>query len=393
MSAPGYDLQLDAIRSGYDGETCWTQARAGVIPEGGEDMQPAVVVTMQKLLLSASDVFWGLNEMRTDDMGQTWRGPVKHGTLARRDEPEGIEVVFNDAEPMWHAHTGKLLATGHCARYIGDKLMPDPRPRQVSYAVYNARDRAWEPWKTLDMPDEERFFSAGSGSAQRVDLPDGTILLPVYYRPPTDDSWSTCAYSSVIHCDFDGHELRFLQIGDELTVPEPRGLCEPSLTWFQGRYYLTMRNDERGYVSAGDDGLRFSDPEPWRFDDGEELGSYNTQQHWITHSDALYLVYTRRGLDNDHVMRNRAPLVMAQVDPDSLRVIRETEKIMVPERGARLGNFSTTTVNADESWIIAAEWMQPAGCEKHGSDNTVWAARIKWHEPNRILDGEDPRPA
>jgi len=37
---------------------------------------------------------------------------------------------------------------------------------------------------------------------------------------------------------------------------------------------------------------------PWSFHDGAELGSYNTMQHWATHSDGLFLVYTRRDADD-----------------------------------------------------------------------------------------------
>ena len=387
-----YDVQLDTITSGYDKKTCWVQARGGTVPGAGCDGGPAVVVTMQKLLLSGSDVFYALNEMRTDDMGQTWNGPVEHASLGRRAEPGGVEAVICDATPMWHEASGTLLSTGHVARYVGDELMPDPRPRQPAYTVYDERARSWSEWDTVKLPDDEWYFSAGSGSGQRVDLPNGDILLPIYHHAVTGDSWTTCYYATVARCSFDGVRLEFIEAGDHLTVPEPRGFCEPSLTYFQGRYYMTLRNDVRGYVTAGDDGLHFGDPVPWRFDDGEELGNYNTQQHWVTHSGALYLVYTRRGLNNDHVMRHRAPLVMGHVDPQRLCVIRETERIIVPERGARLGNFAMTTVNESESWVIAAEWMQPAGCEQYGSDNSVYAARIQWHEPN-LIHREGPRPS
>ena len=77
---------------------------------------------------------------------------------------------------------------------------------------------------------------------------------------------------------------------------------------------------------------KFEKLKPWTFDDGTELGSYNTQQHWVSHSDGLYLVYTRRGANNDHVFRNRAPLFMAQVDPEKLQVIRSSEKNPCPRK-------------------------------------------------------------
>ena len=85
--------------------------------------------------------FTALNEMRTDDLGRTWSGPVEHAGnhLGGGREAGGIEVVICDANPKWHAVTGTLLSTGHTARYLGDGLMPDPRPREIAYAVYDAR--------------------------------------------------------------------------------------------------------------------------------------------------------------------------------------------------------------------------------------------------------------
>ena len=123
---------------------------------------------------------------------------------------------------------------------------------------------------------------------------------------------------TVAECSFDGKTLVYQRHGSLLQLPVVPGLSaralalvEPSLIEFRGRYFLTLRNDFRGYVAASDDGLSFGAVQPWLFDDGTELGSYNTQQHWLAHSEALYLVYTRRGANNDHIMRHRAPLFMA----------------------------------------------------------------------------------
>jgi hypothetical protein len=367
-----YDIQLDVVCSGFDGNTCWVHPRAGTIP--GD--VPIVVMTMQKLLLSGSDVFYALNEMRTDDLGGTWRGPVEHGdTLGRRQEADGIVSVICDFTPKWHEKTGKLLGTGHVARYKGDRLAGD-YPRQTAYSWYDPEARTWAPWRTVAMPDQAKFYSSGAGSTQRVDLSNGDILVPFYFRA----KGVRTASSAVMRCRFDGETLRYVEHGDELTIGVPRGLGEPSLASFNGRYYLTLRNDEKGYVTSGLDGLHFAPPRPWTFDDGKELGSYNTQQHWVTHPDALFLVFTRRDSKHDHVFRHRAPLRIAQVDPERVCVIRATERELVPERGARLGNFAVTKVNERETWVTVAEWMQPVGCEKYGSDNSVYAARIIWRE-------------
>ena len=379
--APGFRIQLDTLSRGYDGKTCWVHPRAGAIP----GPTPSVVLTMQKLLLTGSDVFFALNEMRTDDLGKTWRGPVEHAeTLGRRNEPGGVIVATCDFTPKWHAKTGKLLGTGHTVRYRDDRVMEN-RDRETSWSVYDPQARTWTPWTILEMPDRARFQNAGAGSVQRVDLPDGDILLPIYFKNKEQKTYRT----TVLRCAFDGTKLTFREQGNEMTVDIGRGLYEPSLTQFRGRYFLTLRNDSAGYVTVSKDGLHFDPPQKWLWDDGTDLGNYNTQQHWVTHRDALFLVYTRKGADNDHVFRHRAPLFIAQVDPEKLRVIRSTERVLVPERGARLGNFAVTDVSEHETWVTVAEWMQTWGPNvvippdnKHGADNSVYAARILWDKPN-----------
>ncbi len=366
-----YDIDLQTISSGFDKETCWVHPRAGTIP--GET--PTVVLTMQKLLLSGSDIFYALNEMRTDDGGKTWSGPTEHENLGRIPYGDGGTAVICDFTPKWHAATGKLLGTGHTAMYNKDnKLIHTNRARTTAYSVYNPEARTWSTWKNMEMPDEPYFFNNGAGCTQRVDLPNGDILLPIYFKGKDTKQYS----ATVVRARFDGDTLSYVEHGSMHTVPVERGFPEPSLAEYKGRFFLTLRNDVKGYVTSGSDGLHFDEAKPWTFDDGEELGSYNTQQHWVTHPDGLFLVYTRRGANNDHVFRHRAPLFMAQVNPDTLQVIRSTERILVPERGARLGNFAVTKVSENETWVSVAEWMQPVGIEKYGSDNSVYVAKIKW---------------
>jgi hypothetical protein len=235
------------------------------------------------------------------------------------------------------------------------------------------------------MPDDAKFFNAGAGCVQRVDLPDGDILLPIYYGAKGQPTRVT-----VLRCSFDGTQLRHVNHGNELAVDIARGIGEPSLTKFGSRYFLTIRHDNTGYVTTSTDGLNFGPLREWLWDDGTSLGNYNTQTHWVTHSDGLFLVYTRKGANNDHVFRHRAPLFIAQVDPKKFRVIRATERVLVPERGARLGNFGVTEVSEDETWVTVAEWMQSSSPDivmkpdnKYGSDNSVYAARIRWQTPNK----------
>jgi len=405
--SPHYTVKLDTITSGFDGKTCWVAPRAGIVPGAGVDSGPAVVFTMQKLWLKGSDVFFAINEVRSDDLGKTWSPPKEHAdSLGRRTEPNGVEIVVGDFVPKWHAKTGKLLGTGPTVRYQKNKtgaevkINQNDAPSFPAYSTYDPQTRTWTPWEMVAMPKDPKFFYATVGASQRVDLPNGDILIPFHFKTQGQSPYHT----AVMRCSFDGKKLTYIEHGDELSRPEEpgveykqpagrqTGVFEPSLTFFQGRYYLAMRNDRAAYVATSDDGLHFGPVRRWRFDDGSDLGCRNTQQHWVNHSDRLLLTYTRVGANNDHVFRNRAPIFLAEVDPAQLQVIRSTERIIIPERGAGLGNaFGVTEVSANETWVTTSEWMQgPKGIlmpgNQYGSDNSVYTARILWKTPNKTWD-------
>ncbi|PQO46912.1 sialidase [Blastopirellula marina] len=385
-----YELSLDVPTRLYDGEKCWCHPRAGTVPAAGKMGQPRVVMTMNTMHVSGSDVFKAMFSLKTDDLGQSWTAPTEQDGLAIRTETiDGVErpVAVSDFWPAWHATSQTLLGTGHSVVYTPDWKVKHPRPRHTTYATYDPQRDQWNAWKKMAMPAGDKFQNSGAGCTQRVDLADGSILLPIYFSPPKQ-----LAHVTVARCTFDGTTLAYAEHGTELAVDDKtRGLHEPSLTRFGDRFFLTIRNDKRGFVTRSDDGLNYEPMREWKFDDGSDLGNYNTQQHWVTHSDGLFLVYTRRGANNDHVVRHRAPLFIAQVDPDRLCVLRETEQILVPERGARLGNFGVTTVNEHETWVTVAEWMQDGSKShiipvnnKYGSDGSVFVARIRWNRPNRL---------
>ena len=251
------------------------------------------------------------------------------------------------------------------------------------YSVFDAAAGRWSLPEILGMPGES--FNSSAGCTQRVDLENGEILLPVYFMKqgksvvPGENFYE----SVMVRCSFSGERMRVLEIGAPLGIDSPRGLYEPSLIRIGSDFYLTMRNDRCGYVAHSRDGLNFTPLREWLFDDGE-LGSWNTQQHWIALGERLYLVYTRRGAGNDHIFRNKAPLFIAEVDRETLRVIRSSERVAVPERGARLGNFGCVRVSDRESWIIVSEWMQTTPpdpfdwrrCMSYGSDNSVFICRV-----------------
>lgn len=90
----------------------------------------------------------------------------------------------------------------------------------------------------------------------------------------------------------------------------------------------------------------------------------------------MLLAYTRVTEDNTHVFRHRALLFIPKVDPKGLCLIRESEQVLLLQRGARLGNFQATPISDDGIWVTVSEWMQPVGCSNYGSDNKNYLAKL-----------------
>jgi hypothetical protein len=372
---PDFTVKLETVMKHDDGQFLWFHPRAAAMPGG-------VMMTIQKHL-KVSDYYSGLHFMTRDGVEGAWKGPVLPAELDWQKQPDGVTLSVADVTPGWHEKTGKLIALGARVRYspAGKQLEDVKRSHQTVYAVYDPKTQQWTPWRLLELPADDEFNFARNACAQWLVQPNGNLLVPLYISKSVKQRFST----TVVECRFDGNELSFLKQGNVLRLEIARGLYEPSLTQFDGRYYLTLRNDERGYVSVSDDGLQFAEPKPWTFDDGAELGSYNTQQHWLTHSEGLFLVYTRRGADNDHIVRHRAPLFMARVDPQKAVVLRASEKIVVPERGAEMGNFGASAINANESWVTVSEGMFMKDSAKRGAEGATFVARILWSKPNATM--------
>ena len=350
-----------SFQKGYDHKTCWVHARCGVIPPSVSHPDEIFVMTMQKLLMGdsefVSDIFQDLASLHSLDGGRTWTDPQPEKGLAGRVDEHGIEHVVCDFSSQYHRGSGRLLGIGATACYRDKQATEPPCPQRTPYSTYSRERECWTDVRELGMPNEARFFLGGAGCVQWEELANGDLLLPIYHRARQDDAY----FVSVLRCAFDGEELEIREVGPPMSLPVQRGLVEPSLTFFGDKFWLTLRNDEGAYFCHSADGLHFEEPRRWRFDNGEVLGSENTQQHWARVGQRLYLVYTRAGLDNDHVFRHRAPLLIAEVDPVRGCLIRRSEQILVPERGAGLGNFGVCQSNPAEALVCASEWMENTG--------------------------------
>ncbi len=363
-------ISLSTIVEG-DSEWDWTQARTAHV----QSASPFWLTTASRTAKVGAHGYHDVFQSVSRDHGVTWSKMSMIPSLRRTQQDDGYEVVAGDLWPMWHQATSKVLLTGKTFNFEHGTKENFLREK-VSYAVIDPKSVLCGPLRTIKMPEHDHdgkpIVAPNAGCHQRVDLANGEILLPIRYQKNDRKRIYT---TIVARCQFDGETLTYVEHGSEHTIPTHRGLYEPSVTQFGDEFFLTMRADDDAFVSKSRDGIHYTPHKPWTFDDGESLGSYHTQQHWVTIANRLYLVYTRRGANNDHIMRHRAPLFIAQVDPVTLQVIRSTEQVLVPENDAMLGNSGVCRISDAEAWVTVAEGGVSRG-KRQGDNNRVILAKI-----------------
>jgi len=365
-----YTVEIETILRGRRRNECWFEPTAALVPQGRNGATAGVIAMASQLTgndIGPHHYIW------TRNAGRTWSNPAESQALQ-------VNPLANDVfekpwlAPFYHRTSDTLLMIGRTC--FTKDVLPTPGVKGEAHVPWAPRAKGmalqdnliysrWEPqredfipwqrmaWQAL-FDDDDKVCLYTPDVCQRVELPGGAILCPVTLTGGTDKRGRV----TVLRLDWDGATLRAVERGNVLDCNEVRGYHEPSLVRYAGHFLLTIRNDIRGYVTESADGLHFAVPRPWTFDDGAELGSYNTQQHWLVQDDTLFLVYTRRSELSDGVLRHRAPLFMAEIDPARLCVRRATERVLIPGRGARMGNFCTLNISANEAWVVTGEWLQ-----------------------------------
>ena len=370
-------------RDGSSGVT-WFHPRACRVP-GDQGSCDKVLMTLQSI--NGSDYFGPVHCMETSDLGSTWSAPREIPALGWHEmDPKynGLKAGVCDVVPEWHPQTKTVLALGHVVYYRGAKFLSGEQVGR--YPVYSVlgQNGEWSERRTLEWDDPRGSFIYTNNCGQRVVLPNGDIAMSFTFG----DQEKFRKVAGVI-CSFDGEHLRVKEVGPPLELNHNRGLLEPSVTHYKGRFYITIRaEDDRGYNSVSEDGLHWEQKKAWAWDDGEPLTMSTTQQHWLTHSNGLFLVYTRKDASNEKVIRWRSPLWVAQVDPEHRRLIRSTERVVLPmiddgvkdpDGVALMGNFHVTNASSDQSWITVGEWLP-----RRGGLGNMLMARIHWKTPNRL---------
>lgn len=351
------NIQNEIILHGRRNNQAWFEPAIGVIP-GSSEKPPQVFI--RATLLTGNDVGPQLF-IKTDDLGKTWSNPTLCQNWFKVPLPDHVfeEPWFGF---FYHRATDRFLAIGYthfvrdegrATNFKNERHYTSPNLKgSIVYSLWDPKKSDFTPWERMKTPENLSLGVYYNG--QFHEQADGSILIPGYIWPKDGQ---TMKGVTVLKCMFTGSELQYVEHGSVHVVEEARGLAEPSIVEFGGKYFLTARHDMRGYVTKGDDGLHYKDLITWKFDDGTDLGNYNTQQKWLKFNERLYLIYNRKSELNNGVFRSRAPLFMAEVDPEKLCVLRNTEKIVFRENRARMGNFNVAYVN-DEAWVVTGEWLE-----------------------------------
>lgn len=370
-----FTFSREKFFSGFDGEYCKIYPNICLVSKD------VAFLSYTMLKLSGSDTVHDAYCAKSADGGKTFEQPKLMKSFQIYEN--GIRKNFAQSVTLFHKKTGKFMTLGCNFYYDKEEKHPIMNEYGITYTdpcyVFrdvDSGDYKGEP-KAIELPFKAFAFCP---FGQPIEYENGDIHLTFYGAKEGEKIDSIYP----VLMSFDGDELKIKKIGQAIKGVSSRGYAEPSVAKLGDKYYMTLRSDEVGLFAESDNGFEFSEPKPWVWDDGSVLENYNTQQRWVRYKGGLYLAYTRKGAHNDHVFRHRAPIFMTRFDEDKKCLIRSEEVILVPELGARLGNFTVTDVSENEFWVMTAEWMQTWApyesdwrrCAQYGSDNSIWRAKV-----------------
>jgi hypothetical protein len=327
----------------------------------------------------ASDYFGQPHFATSADGACTWATPTPIAAFAATPLATGVEERYIGVLPSFHPPTLTMLLAGTATAYnVPSGSLNASYPRRIAYAV-RAAGGAWSSKQYLAWATPGPTGLAYTSMLQRLTESNGNILLPVQFT--TNYVGASTVYSSTtLLCSFDGTTLTVLSEGTPVTLTTGRGLFEPSLAKLDGTYYMTLRaaqtsaSSGRAYLSTSSDGLSWSAPAVWTWDDGTPLNTRDTQAHFLTRTSGLYLLYTRLSTFNSGVVRWRLPIYMAQVDTTTNQLIRRTEQVVMPmmstDTASYSGNFSVASNSDDEFFVADAPFA--------GDGKGTFVSRVNW---------------
>lgn len=308
------------------------------------------------------------------DNGRTWsdREPICFITKTE----EGVHRQY--PKPGWvDPETGGLLVM------VLEGVLPSDNPLEgtkrwtLRYRVstdgghsYAVDERVVQRGDyTRDHPIEgvwvgKNSVMTGAGSCRPIRTRNGRILVPVQITPLGPDGeyhnpgggYTYHEAAVLIGTWTDGLKIEWDLSARVANDParSTRGCVEPTVAEMpDGRILMVMRGSNdvkphlpgyKWYSVSDDGGLHFTPPEPWTYSDGSPFFSPSSCSQLLRHSNGRYYWIGNVSPSNPRGNSPRYPLVIGQVAPESLMLIKETVTV-IDDRGAdeevdlQLSNF------------------------------------------------------
>ncbi len=295
--------------------------------------------------------------------GRTWKTePMQPDFVSGLPHGYRRELVTSALDPI----TGRLITIINALDTPGlDPTVHEPPVAQETYYLrYRVSADSGKSWRF-----DEPIVQAGAFTAQHpfegvwvgknaIYLGDlgclpivtraGKILVPAQTTPlgPDGKLWNPSGghtYTDVlvlIGTWTNGNRLRWH--ASQRVVGDPkrttRGLIEPTLAEFpDGRILTVMRGSNGGkadlrhelpsykwFAVSQDGGETWSTPAPWTFEDGQPLFSPSAMSTLFRHSSGRCFWAGNLSAHNCQGNLPRWPLVIGEVDPSSLKLVRSS---------------------------------------------------------------------
>ena len=312
---------------------------------GNNAFHPAVAVLSENHYIMSfqrifsSDCYGACEFCESFDGGNSWSEARSVPGFESKVIAGGHIIGIADVRCFTFPDKRHVLFIGCTARYHNKRMCAfSDIVRGSYYTVYDSKEKKFYPVRMLSNSHVEWRAAC----TQLCFTGEREFLLPIYFDINPSDSRFAVQVLKVSLSD--SFEVASVTEGNSMTNAVGRGLIEPSIVNYENRFFLTIRaEDSNGYFAVSDNGLNFSTPQKWLFDDGSKLITSSTQQHWFWTGGKLHLAYTRKSCENAGVFRYRAPLWACEVivDGEKLQLKKSAETIILPmkKRNSDIGLY------------------------------------------------------
>ena len=305
------------------------------------------------------DIHEDFKRMISADNGRTWSDPEPFPQIAEKT-PRGMHRQA--PAPGWvDPGTGRLLVM------VVDGVLPNDSPLdgmtqwRLLYRVSTDGGRTFEvdepvvqkgdytpehPMKGVHIG--KNGVMMGATACRPIRTRRGNILVPVtiaatdadgnYHRPGGGYTYEDAAV--LIGTWVEGMKIEWDLSGRVAADParSTRGMTEPALAEMpDGRILMVIRgsNDVKPHLPgykwcsvSGDGGFHWTEPKPWTYADGSNLFSPSSCSQLLKHSNGRCYWIGNISPNNPRGNGPRYPLVIGEVDPQSLLLIKDSVAVI-----------------------------------------------------------------